>query len=303
MPSEPTYEDSLKNGTVDTLKGTIVYSTDSYPSRHSSGYSSSIISYNLSSLTRKPFRQYSDQSIFDLSISPDTKMIAYLRRDQNQYKDYLLLASYDTSNSENIISVSDSTFYHWPACPSWTSDNQLAYLYGSGFNWELRNPGPALNIGRKIAASRMVFLKNGTSMLFSSYDGDSLHTSIFAYNFSTQSINCLVKTDYLYTTTNLTDPSISPDGNYIVFTKNYANLSSLNVWLGGGNEIWTARIDGTNLKMVAKIIYENPIGLPSWSPDGKKIAYLDLNQLYINSDGTGKFLLMDTYVESFRWIQ
>jgi hypothetical protein len=61
---------------------------------------------------------------------------------------------------------------------------------------------------------------------------------------------------------NNTEPSLSPDGTQVVFSR-YANGSGKN--LG----IWTASADGTHLQRL-----ERRGGLPLWSPSGNRIAYL-----------------------------
>jgi len=76
-------------------------------------------------------------------------------------------------------------------------------------------------------------------------------------------------------------PHISPSGNRIIFQS----------WRSGSREIWAAQIDGTNPVQLT----DNPgqsAGDPSWSPDGKFIAFdarLDaFAHIYVISAGGGK---------------
>ncbi|MDM8531813.1 LysM peptidoglycan-binding domain-containing protein [Anaerolineales bacterium HSG25] len=60
-----------------------------------------------------------------------------------------------------------------------------------------------------------------------------------------------------------TAPAASPDGSKIVFMSNGRGATS---W-----EIWTMKIDGSGAKRLTKNGSND--GLPTWSPDGKSIAY------------------------------
>jgi TolB protein len=79
-------------------------------------------------------------------------------------------------------------------------------------------------------------------------------------------------------------PTISPDGSQVAFASDRSGHDQF--------EIWKANIDGTNLTQLTTIAYDSNIQaniqqkVPSWSPDGSKIALwsgVEMNEL--NQDG------------------
>jgi dipeptidyl aminopeptidase/acylaminoacyl peptidase len=305
-PVEPTYEDSSKSGDPtsisDTLKGTIIYVNNSYPDRYSPGYYSSITILNLSDFSRRTFRQFSGSIISDFALSPDAKELAYTKMDGTTYKTTLFVAAFDTSNIETNIISSDSAG-NSPASPNWTADNKLTYLFSNGYSYQLRVADGSMNVGKNIYPSRTSFSKNGTSMVFTSRE-DSVHFSLYVYNIIQTTSSLLIKSDFTYSKSYLFDPAISPDGRTVVFINSYINVTKDNVYLSGGVELNSIDIDGTNKKLIAKINTTYDGLYPSWSPDGKKIAYIESGYIYIiNMDGTGKKKLSNDIVSSIRWIQ
>ena len=85
----------------------------------------------------------------------------------------------------------------------------------------------------------------------------------------------------------------------------------------GGEGIYVVRADGSNAKLLLRVEPEPLLTPESWSPDGKRIAYLwfdappDLKNLpllghmplyVVNADGSGRERLLDMPVELFfRW--
>ena len=78
------------------------------------------------------------------------------------------------------------------------------------------------------------------------------------------------------------DPSWSPDGKRIAFSRTTARPPSL-LWI---SDVYVMNADGSNVTLVASEGYH-----PTWSPDGTRLAYGCGGICTINVDGTGRRVL------------
>ncbi|MDQ3392790.1 MAG: DPP IV N-terminal domain-containing protein [Bacteroidota bacterium] len=79
----------------------------------------------------------------------------------------------------------------------------------------------------------------------------------------------------------LLSPCFSPDGNKVLFVKDYDVAPE-----EAGSDIYIANIDGSDVRKI--IDHQDYNQYPRYSPDGSKIAFVGDHQIFIaNADGTG----------------
>jgi Tol biopolymer transport system component len=297
-PTDSTSENGLttKDSSIFqyVLSGKIIYSKAYWDK--SGDVSSTINVLNLKNYSQYQIISFNNSTITNMALSPDSSALAYVRYDVKSLKVVIAKIYVDTVNASEII-VSSSELSPLRLFPNWTHDNKLAYLSFENLNWKLIVEGSYVNVDKSIALSKVAFTNNGKILIYSFQD-DSSHTSLYAYDFSKQSSQLLLKTDARYNNCKFIEPSISSDCSTVVFIKEYSNVSNSGVWLEGGDEIWIVNIDGTNPRMIKKGANNNPV----WSPDGKYIAYLTADQIFImNKDGSNAIKLNSNTYKEFIW--
>jgi len=90
-------------------------------------------------------------------------------------------------------------------------------------------------------------------------------------------------------------------GEFGIISPDRSKIASQNFQNGG---IWISNIDGSNLKQLK---YYNPVMYPCWSPDSKRIAFIDEGIRHgiwvINSDGSNQKKVKELLYEDVRRIQ
>lgn len=84
------------------------------------------------------------------------------------------------------------------------------------------------------------------------------------------------------------DPSISPDGSEVVFRRADLNRASYSA------DLYVVKSDGSDLRRVASGIPSQGLVWPTFSPDGRTIAYIDGSSgvMLMNADGSNKRMIV-----------
>jgi dipeptidyl aminopeptidase/acylaminoacyl peptidase len=104
----------------------------------------------------------------------------------------------------------------------------------------------------------------------------TLFSASFIYAQSGYTVNDLLKVR------RVSDPQVSPDGNWVAFT-----IGDLN-WDGNKyvNQIYLAPVGGGSIKQLSKAD-KGAASQPRWSPDGKRIAFINGDQIWtMKPDGS-----------------
>ncbi len=216
--------------------------------------------------------------------SPDGKRIAFVsNRDGN---DEIYVMNADGRGQVNLTnSEADDR------SPAWSPDGKriafTSYRNDGGgiYILTVNGDGAVTRLAKSIKWSDdATWSPDGKHIIFSAYGEPGRAGGIFSMNVDDNETFIRLTEDYGSV------PDLSPDGSQIAFVARY----------GDGNyreEIFVSQVDGK--KSVRLTLNEKGQGgwsrSPSWSPDGKQIAYVDhLAAIYImNADGTGAARVTD----------
>lgn len=291
--NDSTYEDIIKSKDTTSIQliltGKILYSRTSY-NRYDGLSASKIAIIDLKDLSQKNILSYGNGSIYNLTLTHDFNKLAFIK---NYIKSYLITVNVDSANvSETIISTSDSSrFINYPC---WTNDNTLAGLVRRKISYDLVINDKIIILDRNIYSSKIAISSDGKKVFYASED-DSFHVSLYKYDIDNAVSQIVIKSDTSHKIVKIFDPSISPDGKRIAFTKHF-NLEY-------NDEIWVANIDGTNShKLITSVgVFGRN---PTWSPSGNQIAFVSNEFIYVmNDDGSKMMKLNSTYADEVVWLK
>jgi Tol biopolymer transport system component/DNA-binding winged helix-turn-helix (wHTH) protein len=213
------------------------------------------------------------------SVSPDGRTLAFIRGSEQLARDIYVI-SLPSGPVQRI------THGYLAMSLAWTEDSS-SIVFSSSRNgalslWRVKaaggDPQRLAAVGDDAYAPAIA--KHGHRLI---YSHGSAMWGIFAVNLANKDLADKSATPAVILTSSEQDaaPHISPSGDHIIFQS----------WRSGSREIWAAQIDGGNPVQLT----DNPgqsAGDPSWSPDGKFIAYdarLDsFAHIYVINAGGGK---------------
>jgi Tol biopolymer transport system component len=189
------------------------------------------------------------------SVSPDGRMLAFIRGSEQLARDIYVMKLPDGP-------VQRVTFNCLAMSLAWTQDSSTI-IFSSSRNgalslWRVKETGgdPQRLAAVGDDAYSPAIARDGYRLI---YSHGSAMWGIFAVNLAEKAAAPAV---ILTSSEQDAAPHISPGGDRILFQS----------WRSGSREIWTARMDGSNPAQLT----DNPgqsAGDPSWSPDGKMIAF------------------------------
>lgn len=189
------------------------------------------------------------------------------------------------------------------ATPVWSPDGRfIAYASTRDGNediWIVRADGSApRNVTNHPAGdSHPNWSPDGKHIIFCSTRGDGANDDIYVVNVDGTNLQRLTDNGAVWDTF----PSFSPDGRKIAFRRLLRHTTPEGVLVN--SEIMVMNSDGTNVVNVSKHPFFD--GWPSWSPDGRRIAFSsnrsDPYQIYVaNADGSGLLQVVASAVTDVR---
>ena len=256
------------------------------------------------------------------SLSPDWKKVAYLAGDLGA--DQLWVINTDGSGLKKL----DEWKHAFGTIEEWSPDGKKVLYFLDNQEddtrdlWIVNSDGTGKKRIAKCALSPYVpvsiWSPDGSKIAFESgYFGEGI---------------CVVNSDgsnKILITKYGTLISWTPDGKKIIFFHEYKHIYTFweidldsgifkNIYNGFGiispdrskiasrnsHGIWISNIDGSNLKQLK---YYNPVMYPCWSPDSKRVAFIDEGIRHgiwvINSDGSNQKKVKELLYEDIRRIQ
>jgi hypothetical protein len=224
----------------------------------------------------------------DVACSPDGKHIAYSSWRGNSHWIYAMQV--DDPRTESLVA---SGFGGDTASPAWTPDGlNIVYLDGAQNRFCITNlisnhaplPLTGPNLGDPALSP------DGRRLAYVAYEAGRWQLHVANLDGS-DDVNLTAGAG------SANQPAWSPDGRQIAF---YGILGEGNTY-----EIYVIDADGANLRQLTSPSdspYERNNWHPSWSPDGKKIAYYsdwNHNGIWLmNADGSGKARITDPLLDA-----
>jgi Tol biopolymer transport system component len=228
--------------------------------------------------------------------SPDGKKIVFYLYAKDTNGDGLIYDN-DFASSEIAVVNLDGTGFevltenlYWDLQPNWSHDGKRIIFVSNressaAFELDLFVMNPATRTVKnitntkdateadpdcqagKIVATRFFRNKDSQSIWIMDEDGSNQKCITFPEKSGRS------KTGYLFGDF---DPSLTHDGNRVAFTRLEDDRFKIDGNVVGNYEVYVMNSDGSNPTNISRTVFLE--GVPEWSPDGKEIAYIVVDQ-------------------------
>ncbi|MSS72253.1 MAG: hypothetical protein EXS64_12295 [Candidatus Latescibacteria bacterium] len=222
-----------------------------------------------------------DQSFFNLApaFSPQGDKIAFLT-DRRTYVDIYLMSAIDGKVLGRLVSGEKSakfeTMFLLRPGISWSPDGkEIAFIAKAGD----RNALYTLNVKKKSLTRKLKFDLDGMFKPSWSPDGKQIAavglkdgmSDLYVINLNNNAIQRITTDPY-----EETDPSWSPDGKWIAFSsdrpQDSPSFTGDRDFPFGQYDVFVMRPDGSEMRRITNDKAEDV--RPTWSPDGKRMAFI-----------------------------